>query len=242
MVQIANPGGNFPTLNGSLPCEGTKVFPFNLDFNAANAYNIDLTQAFNQKQFTTLQTVYIDNALNPSSLEIICSTTGQQIIAPPFSQGFYIMLQPSPPKFSVQTSGVLVLEIILLNFYIPPAVWIVGTSSVDIPALDAIIANGGLNVNTTPSTLTGMTDRSGTIAVGGTRQPLFALNPAAKRRVLHNPSSAAEVLQFSWTTNVAGLIDLLPGQTWDESNATIVGDGWWVVGATIAHAFTAYEK
>lgn len=248
MVQIANPNGNFPTVNGSLPCEGTKALPFVFDFAAANAYQVDLTQLQQQNTFTTLQTVWIDNSQNNSFLEIICGTTSQLIFAPPRTQGFYAMLLPVPFKFSVQSSGGIAVQCIFLNYYIPPQVWTVGTVSasglpqIDVPALDAIIVNGGLNVNTTPQTLTGMLDRSGTIAAGGTRQQVFAANAAAKRRVLSNPSTATEILQFSWTTNTTGLIDLLPGQTWDESNATIVGDAWFVVGATTTHAFIAYEK
>ena len=248
MVQIANPNGNFPTVNGSLPCEGTKTLPINFDFTTTNAYQVDLTSLQQQNTFTTLQTVWIDNSQNNSFLEIICGTTSQLIFAPPRSQGFYAMLLPVPFKFTVQSSGGIAVQCIFLNYYIPPQVWNVGTVSagglpqIDVPALDAIIVNGGMNVNTSPATLTALTDNSGTITAGGTRQSLFAANAARKRWILSNPSTATEILQFSIGTNTAGLIDLLPGQTWSEDGATVVGDQIFVVAATTGHAFTAYSK
>lgn len=241
MVMVANPAGNQNVLNGSLPCEGTKAFPFNLDFTAANAYQIDLAPQYNQGQFQTLQTAYIDNIDNPEVLEIIISGgTYQRVVAPAFSQGFYaILVGGPPPVIMVQTSGTLLLNVILLNFYIPPVVWY-GELTVDIPAIDAIIVNGGLNVNSTPPTFTGFIDASGTITAGGVAQALFALSAGRKRFVISNPSSESEALQFNF--NGGGFIDLLPGMTWDESGSEINGDAVTVKAATTGHAFTAYSK
>lgn len=249
MVAVAIPGGQFPVPNGAVPCEGTKVFPFNLDFTAGkNAYSIDLTSQYNQKQFTTLQTVYIDNSNNPAILQIVCSVTGQVITAPALSQGYYAILQPSPPKLIAQTLGGVVVLIQLLNFYIPPVVWEIpivnaaGLPEIDIPALDAVIVGGRVQVQQVPYTIQGLTDASGTIAVGGTRQVLFAASPTRQRWILSNPDTATETLYFCFTLITAGLIPILPGASWDESGSSIVGDGVWVVGATTAHAFTAYFK
>jgi hypothetical protein len=247
MVAIANPAGNIPALNGSLPCEGTKVFPYILDFTGGkNAYAIDLSQQAQQKQFTTLQTVYVDNSANTAALQIICGTTGQIITCPALSQGYFAILQPMPPQFQVQTTGNLILTIQLLNFYIPPCVWSTpvtnaqGLVEIDIPALDAIITGGLLQVATHPATLTGPTDISGTIAVGGTRQALLATNAARKRWMIQNPPTATEVLQFSYVNNTNGLITLAPGMIWDEANESVSGDAIFIVAATAGHAFTGY--
>lgn len=248
MVATVNQGGISPLVNGSVPCEGTKAIPFNVDFATFATWQIDLTNQFRQGQFTTLQTVWIDNADNNSTLTLTCSVTAQRIIAPARSQGFYALLQPTPPVFQLNSAGGIVVEVIFLNFYIPPQVWFNAAASsgglqqVDVPALDAIIVSGGMNVNTSPQNLQGLTDNSGTIAVGGTRQVLLAASATRKRWILSNPSTATEILQFCIGIITAGLIDLLPGQTWNEDGATVVGDGVWVVAATGAHAFTAYSK
>lgn len=246
MVQIANPSGNFSVLNGSTPCEGTKAYPFNLDFTANSAYLVDLTQQYQQKQFTTLQTVWIDNKDNDNDLEIICGTTSQRIIAPGGTQGFYAMLQPSPPKFTVQTSGSLIVNIALLNFYIPPVVWTDiplsagGLPQVDVPALDAVISGGKVQVASNPYTVTGMVDASGVIAAGGVWQAVFAVNAVRKRFILSNPDTATETLYFR--INGGGAIPMFPGGGWDESGSSIDGDLIELMAVTIGHAFTAYSK
>jgi len=248
MVAIANPGGNIPALNGSLPCEGTKVFPFVLDFTGGkNAYLIDLTQQAQQKQFTTLQTIYIDNSLNTAALSVICSVTNQVITCPALSQGYFPILQPMPPQFQVQTTGNLVVTIQLLNFYIPPAVWSTPTTSsggllqVDIPALDAIISGGALQVNSPPVTVSGLVDGSSTITLGGTVQSALAANAARKYLSLSNPDTATETLYYCWGVNTAGKIALLPGATY-ESGSVCIGDQLFVLGATTGHAYTLYSK
>lgn len=258
MVAVANPSGAGLTAipNGALPCEGTKAFPFTLDFTTTNAYLFDLTQQFNQKQFTTLQTVYIDNSNNGSRTDIVCNGTGQVISAPPFTQGYYDILQPTPQKFAVQSAGNVAVGIQLLNFYIPPAVWTFppvsagGLPEVDIPALDAIIVGGLLQTQTTPSTTSAMTDGSGTIAAAGTKQVLFAANAARKRLIVSNPGTAteqgigaAEDLGISFNGTAGdGIIWLAPNQIFDDNGTSVVGDGVWIVAATIAHKFTAYTK
>lgn len=245
MVAQANPIGIFQSNNGAVPCEGTKVFPFNLDFTAVNAYLIDLTQQYQQKQFTTLQTVYIDNSNNNSILQVVCSVTGQVITAPALSQGYYAILQPSPPRLQVQTNGGVIVTIQLMNFYIPPVVWGIpivnsaGLPEVDVPALDAVITGGLVQVAAYAGTLNAQTDDSGTITVGGTRQTLFAANPARKRFIISNPSTATEILQFSYGAG-AGLIDIAPGATWNEADLSVSGALIQIVGATTGHAFTAY--
>lgn len=249
MVATANPGGNFAIQNGAVPCEGTKAFPFNLDFTGGkNAYAIDLTAQYQQKQFTTLQTVWIDNSANASPLEIIANTTNQVIVAPPMSQGFYAILQPTPPKFQVQTNGGIVLQIILLNFYIPPFMWQIPTFSagglpeVDVPALDAVIVGGRVQVQGVPSTIQGLTDVSGVIAAGGTTQALIPASATRERWIISNPDTATETLYFRIGGPATGEIPLLPGATWDESGSSIVGDAVEIVAATTGHAFTAYYK
>lgn len=247
MVQIANPAGAIKAVNGALPCEGTKIFPFTLNFNLANAYQVDLTQQFMNREFSTLQTVWIDNSINPQPLQIVCSVSGQVITAPPLSQGFYTMLQPSPWRFVVQTSGVLIMQIILLNFYIPPTVWDIqvvsagGLPQIDIPAIDAIISGGGLNVNSIPFTVTGLVDGSSTITVGGTTQSALVANAGRKYVSLSNPDTATETLYYCWGAAGAGKIPLLPGATY-ESGGVCVGDQLFVLGATAGHAYTLFSK
>lgn len=251
MVSVAqNFLGNFKLPNGEMPCEGTKAFPVVLDFTAANAYLVDFTQQYQQKQFTTVQCVFIDNSENSDDLDVICQTTKAVITAPPFSQGFYTLLQPSPPVFQVQSNGNLVVEIVFLNFYVPPTVWEningvpqfdgSGNLKVTDAALDAAISNNRVNVTTAPGVVL-MTDVSGTITAGGTPQLLLAADPTRKRFTITNPSAATEVLQFAFGASGNGKIDIPAGTTWDENDNEISQQAIYIVAATTGHAFTAYK-
>jgi len=247
MVAVAASNGSYLTSNGAVPCEGTKAYPFLLDFTAANAYKIDLTQQWQQKQFVTLQTAWVDNKDNPEPLTLICSTTSQRIVCPPLSQGFYALLQPTPPVLQVESDGALVVEIILLNFYIPPQIWLdtptnaAGLPQVDVPALDGVIQSGKVQVQGDPATLTALTDASGAIAAGGVPQQVFGNDAARTRFIIANPDTASETLYMSFGTGAAGKIPLQPGMIWDESGSTIVGLAVFVEAATVGHAFTAYS-
>lgn len=110
-------------LNGSLPCEGAKVMPYYMDFAAALQFDFDLTFQYNQKQFTTVQGFYIDNHLNGSTVTVTIDGTGQTIVVPANKSGFFIMLMPVPPKFSIASAGAITVYIAFLNFYVPPIVW-----------------------------------------------------------------------------------------------------------------------
>lgn len=232
--------------NGAVPCEGTKAFPFKLDFTVGNAYVIDMTQSYLNKQFSTLQCVYIDNSDNASDLDIICNATDQRVSCPAGSQGYFPLLAPSPPKFVVQTSGSLLLEIIFLNFYIPPGLWANAPASagglpqVDIPAIDAIISGGAMNVNAIPTTSAVITDASSTITTGGTPKSILAPNPARKRFILANPDTATETLYFMFNVGTAGRIPLKAGERWDESGSEICGAEIFAVAVTSAHPYTLY--
>jgi len=247
MVAVAASNGSYLTSNGALPCEGTKAYPFLLDFTQSNAYKIDLTQQWQQKQFVTLQTAWIDNSDNDSPLELICSTTSQRIVANPRTQGFYVLLQPTPPVLQVQSDGALVVEIILLNFYIPPTVWTdtptnaAGLPQVDVPALDGVIQGGKVQVAGGPETLTALTDASGAITAGGVPQVVFANDAARQRFIIANPDTASETLYMRFGSAAAGPIPLQPGMIWDESGSSVVGLAVYLSATTVGHAFTAYS-
>lgn len=241
MVAVASTPGKADLNNGAVPCEGTRAYPFNLDFTTVNAYLIDLTQQYTNGQFTTLQTAFIDNSSNPAAFELICNSTSQVVVCPPFSQGFFTLLIPSPPKLQAQTNGLLVMEIILLNFYIPPAVWSVpvtnssGLPQVDVPALDAVISGGKVQVQSTQNPTT-LTNKSGTITLGGTGQLLVAGNASGQDIMIENPTTATEILQWSPFAIGGPWFDIAAGQLVDKSGIT---NSVWVRGATTGHAFTA---
>jgi hypothetical protein len=123
-MSLATNAGMSPVLNGQMPCEGPKALSFNLDFTAATEYDFDLTPYQQQGQFTTVQTAYVDNSANPSTLTINVHGTMHNIVIGPNEAGYVAIIAPTPTKFSVVTAGLInPINLVLLNFYVPPAIW-----------------------------------------------------------------------------------------------------------------------
>lgn len=111
--------------NVMIPKGGPKVVPTNLDFSTVAQIDIDGEPIVSQGKIEFLQGVFIDNADNLDKFTLTMNVTGERIICPPQSQGYFTILQPNPPKMlagTTQANG----KIINLQFYnvpIIPAVW-----------------------------------------------------------------------------------------------------------------------
>ena len=222
---------------------GRRAIHVLIDFSLGTDYQLDLSQVQSQGALDSVQTLYIDNSKNAEILTTIMGLTLQEIDIPPGAQAYIPVLQGNPPilRFNV-AAGTPVVNIQLLNFFIPPCVWYTNGMPVTDLTLLGVIANGGVNVNATPVTLIGITDGSGTIAAAGVPQVLFAAMANRKKWILSNPSTATEVLQYCYGIAGAGKIDLPPGTTYVEADICVSGDELWVVAATLGHAFTAYQE
>lgn len=220
---------------------GRRAIHVLIDFTIGLQFQLDISQVQSQGGMDSVQTLYIDNAANTAPLTILMGLTLQQIIVPAGAQGYLPVLQGNPPIIQFSTTAAIPVNVQLLNFFVPPGLWYTTGLPVNDLTLASIIVNGGANVNVIAGTVSGAVNRSGTIAAAGVPQQLLAANISRKRWLVSNPSTATEILQISYVTNVAGLIDLLPGATWSETDASVSGDEIWIVAATLGHAFTAYS-
>lgn len=219
---------------------GRRAIPVLIDFSLGASFKLDLSALQQAGAMDSVQTLYVDNSANTAALTITMGLTNQKIIIPANAQAYIPILQGNPPVivFSVPT-GTPVVNIDALNFFVPPYIWYSTGMPVVDTTLAAVISNNAVNVTTNPATISGPTDASGTIAAGGTAQLLSAANATRKRFVICNPSSASEVLQFSYG-NTGHMIDIPIGATWNESDLTVSGDAIYIKAATTGHAFTAY--
>lgn len=231
-----------PVPTGTDPCEGRKAIHVLVDFSLGSQFNLDLSQIQSQGAFASAQTLYIDNADNAGELTVTMGLTLQRVVVPANSQMYIPILQANPPVLQiVADGGTPVINFHILNFFVPPYVWYPGGIAVEDLTLESVISNGAVNTNTQAQVVTNPTDHSGTITTGGTKQQLMAANATRKRWILSNPTSATEVLSFTYTSTPTHFIDLAPGQTWDEADFSVSGDAIEVVAATTAHAFTSFE-
>jgi hypothetical protein len=219
---------------------GRRAIHITIDFSLGASFNLDLSQVQSQGAIDSVQSLYIDNSLSTGNLTILMGLTNQSVIIPPGAQAYIPVLQGNPPvlQFALST-GTNAVNVQLMNFFVPPCVWFTNGLPVNDLTLAAVIANGGVNVNAAPYTVTVPTNGSGTITTGGVAQVLFTANAARKRFTISNPSTATEILQFGYTAT-GGLIDLPPGTTWNEADFSVSGDAIYITAATTGHAFTAY--
>jgi hypothetical protein len=90
-----------------------------------------------------------------------------------------------------------------------------------------------------------LTDRSGTVATGGTSQALAASNASRKYLFIENPPSATENLFINFTSNAstsaAGSLSLTPGGVFIMESEFVSTEAVTVTAATTSHAYIAKE-
>jgi hypothetical protein len=91
-----------PVSNNVQPSEGSKTAQFNVHWQLTSPFgtnNFNFLQQYQSGQFTTIQSVYIDNSTCPYSISLTCVQTGQTVIVRAFSQGMYPILASTSPSF-----------------------------------------------------------------------------------------------------------------------------------------------
>lgn len=117
--------GAFQVFNGRAPSGVPKVIPLRFDISAVANYYIDLSvdEAFQNIEF--IQSVFIDNAENPAAVTLTFEISGQRIIAPPLSQGYYTVFAPEQTKFTLSTTihATAQPRVLLLNIPVACCIW-----------------------------------------------------------------------------------------------------------------------
>lgn len=106
------------------------------------------------------------------------------------------------------------------------------------------VDNSAVNQPIRPSTGT-VTDRSGTIATGGTSQQLAATNGNRQYLLVQNPCSATEDLFVNFTaaaTTTGNSVELTPCGTLSMESSFVSTEQVNVIAATTGHVFVSKEK
>ena len=88
------------------------------------------------------------------------------------------------------------------------------------------------------------TDRSGSIATGGTSQTAMAANATRKKLLVQNPPTATENLYMNFTaaaSSAASSVAMVPGAAYEESGNSITTEAVTINAATTGHVYTAKE-
>lgn len=250
--------GGTNILKGETP----KAVPCLCDFSAtgvpAAGYTIDVTALMNRGVLRSVQTLYLDNSANNGYLTVSSPTFSQSFSLPPGYQGYFpvIAAEGSGGIFYVTSTGNLPATVTLLNVLFPIGIW-PATVTPLVPGLtqpvsDAILdatVSGGRQLVTSKAAQFTATDRSGTIAVGGTQQVLMAANPARQGFLLQNTDSTnIEGLWINPTGAAviggAGSFELSAGADINNPGGSFQGvysGAISIIAATAGHKFSAIE-
>ncbi len=112
-------------MNQTAPKEGPNAVPVPLDFSTEASHTLDYSSQQQNGSFSMLQAVFIDNAFGGAALTILVESTGQRIVCPALSQGFFTVLSANPVKltFSVPAVHGSAVKVFMLNFPVSNAVW-----------------------------------------------------------------------------------------------------------------------
>lgn len=127
MAAIANINqlqGPTTVLELGIPAEGPKCLPVTLDFGANDSYVLDYQNMQARGFMAMVQTIYVDNRNSDTPITIQMGRTGQIVVAPGRSQGYYPVLQPSPVVMSFTSVGAgAVATVFLINSFIQGCNW-----------------------------------------------------------------------------------------------------------------------
>ena len=210
----------FGVFNGYAPTEGGPVaIPMSLDFSVNGEIDFDIIDETARGVLAFVQSIWVDNSVNPNPLIFKFAQTNQKLVIPAFAQGLWPVICPAGLRAVVTTTpgAGIIPQIILLNVPMPMTQF--GPLAVTI---------NNVNASMVPVAAVAA-DHSSTVAVGGTSQALFAANAAAKRRVVYNPSTNPESLFVNFGGVAAGpnnSMEIMPGGYLDTSVAPIDQTAW----------------
>lgn len=119
---MATPTGQFAEIglqNAMVPKEGPRAIPINVDLTTSQSVDIDLSQLSMQNKMSFVQTVWIDNSLNPAALILTVGGSRQQIKVPAGWQIIAPAFSMLPPQFNVASTGGVIVPIHFLNIPLP---------------------------------------------------------------------------------------------------------------------------
>lgn len=113
----------YKVFNGYAPTEGSRALPLAFDFSQAASYSGDLVLAQNMGNLEFVQSVFVDNSANSYPVTLSFNQVNQSIVFPPYAQGYMPVLVPNEPRYTIASSGNVVVDVIFLTFPMPAVVW-----------------------------------------------------------------------------------------------------------------------
>lgn len=139
---------SWQSANGAVADNGSLGISYALDFTEGAAINGDLTYEMLDGKIAFLQSIYIDNADNSATMDLILygAPVPLRIRAQPYTQGWYPLAYPiGSGRFMARSQAGVVVNAIFSNFMMPYTTW--G------PADGALVVPATVNVGLSPLAL-----------------------------------------------------------------------------------------
>lgn len=217
----------FPVASGLLPTGSPRALRRLIPLSTTTPYSFDLYQEGAKGDINNIQAIFIDNSQNGSPVTVTVSGTQLRLILPPQWQGILPLFSTTDPKIVVTSAGAVDIPIHLLNVPLPFMAWPCAAQTVSVSQVSGAF-----------------TDRSGSIAAGGTSQLLAAANANRKRLIVQNPSDSPESIFINFTaaaTVTGNSLEILAGEMYDTAGGPITTEAVNVIAATTGTKFTAKE-
>lgn len=130
MIRLSQQNIFFVMVNNQrIPDEGPKAARINLDFSLDTNFSLDITSDQQRGFLSMVQTLFIDNVLSPVPTAVNINSSGQIIVAPAGSQGYYNVLCPNPTRLQFSSTGGVLVPLFLINVPIAPTTWFPNATS-----------------------------------------------------------------------------------------------------------------
>ncbi len=173
---------DFPTValeafQMTLPPEGPRTVPVNVDMQTNVEHEIDISQMQGDGTISYISGAWIDNVGNDQVVTLTCDGTKQRTIIPANSQGWYSLMATNPPKFTAtQEASGLFVRFIFVNFPVWPFVREASESP------------------TPPLPTPGPTIASDVFTLDGTSQEIVAAESASLYFLVQNPLANGPII------------------------------------------------
>lgn len=118
---------SFRTFNGYAPKTGSRSIHIPLDFSLAadSILNIDPTNIIDFDSLEFVQSIFVNNRLNPNDLLLVFEISQQRIAIPAQSQAYLTVLAPDSAAFTATTDAMFnqACSVTLLNFPVANVIW-----------------------------------------------------------------------------------------------------------------------
>lgn len=121
-----------PVFNMTLSGMAPLVIPQLLDFSSATSIDVDLSNATQAGSIDFISGAWVDNSSSADTMTITVVPSGQELKVQPGFQGYFPLLCPNDPKFTVSypTSPGTIIPIYFHNIPLLPYSWFTGNSAV----------------------------------------------------------------------------------------------------------------